>query len=187
MAFNSTSKTGNQYLFTGRGPLDPKTLIATYAELLNRDTWTENNSIIAYNGMIVAVWCNTADTTKNGIYFLHDSTVQNRFKAPDVTNEANWHKLGSVDDLPGLNEQIKTIQTDLTQLKGAVDELQENATETFNCYDDLPRPGVVGKLYIATEEAITYIWHNDDYLPVGDGSGDTTSTIDVILGGGPNG
>ena len=186
MAFNTTSKTGNQYLYTGRGPLDPKSLVTTYDELLNKDTWTEGSSVVAYNGMIVAVWCDTVDSTNNGIYFLHDSTVQNKFKAPDVTNKSNWHKLGGINNLPGLNEQISTIQTDLEYLKSTVDSLQETNTEIFDCFDNLPRPGVEGKLYIATKEATTYIWHNNDYMIVGDGTSDGAPDIEIIRGGGPN-
>ena len=38
MAFNTASKTGNQYSYTGRGPLDPKSLVQTYAKLIDAAT-----------------------------------------------------------------------------------------------------------------------------------------------------
>ena len=61
----------NQYLYTGRGPFDTKSLVKTYAQLLSQQTWHSTaDKVTAYNGMIVAVWLNKEDTTKNGIYFL---------------------------------------------------------------------------------------------------------------------
>lgn len=186
MAFDTTTvnKTGKQYLYTGRGPLDPKSLIDTYAQLINKATWTEGTSVIAYNGMIVAVWNNTADTSKNGVYFLHDATVTNKFKAPDVTNEANWHRLGGIDNLTGLADQIASIQTELEQLQNEVGELQDSATEVVELFEQLPETGKAGKLYIVTEDATTYVWHNGKYLLVGDGADETD--IQIIHGGSAN-
>ena len=83
----------NQYKYTGRGPLDAKSLVKDYASLLNKSNWTadgtENGNIIAYNGMITAVWLNKDDTTKNGVYILFDPLVTTALKKPDVTNETN--------------------------------------------------------------------------------------------------
>ena len=86
----------DQYKYSKRGPLDAKAIVRTYAELLDPDTWTVNGTMAAYNGMITAVWLNIADTSKNGVYFLNDPTVTSALKQPDVTNEANWHKLDGV-------------------------------------------------------------------------------------------
>ena len=135
MAFDLTTvtKTGKQYLYTGRGPLDPKSLISTYDQLISKTTWTEGTSIIAYNGMIVAVWNNTADATKNGIYFLHDSKVTNTFKAPDVTNEANWHKLAELSNLPNiseLSEQIQTLDVTVNGEDGLITKVENKADKT---------------------------------------------------------
>ena len=189
MAFDSIniSKSGTQRVYTGRGPLDAKSLIATYDQLLDPATWTEGTSIIAYNGMVTAVWLNTADPTKNGVYFLHDSTVTSKFKAPDVSKSENWHKLGGLDDLPGLVDQIKAqvdaIQVDLETVQTEVDELQDSATVVIEV---LPAEGVEGKIYVVTSEAKTYIWHDGKFLPVGDGGGDITPDIQIISGGGPS-
>ena len=180
MAIEITS----QYSYTGRGPLDAKALVKTYAELLLETTWhTKAGKISAYNGMIVAVWLNTADTSKNGVYFLHDANVKSTFATPDVTKEENWHRLGGIENLSGLSEQITSIQTALTEAQSDIDELQDSATEVVDIKSDLPRPGVAGKIYVVTEEAMTYVWYNNDYLPVGDG-GDTEE-IQIIMGGGP--
>jgi hypothetical protein len=101
----------SQYKYTGRGPLDSKMLVKTYADLLNESTWlTEANKLSAYNGMIVAVWLNSDDISKNGVYFLHDSLVTNTFKAPDVTKEANWHKLSSLGESSNLDSALFATQ-----------------------------------------------------------------------------
>ena len=177
------AKSANQYKFSGKGPLDPKALVKTYAELLDTATWTVDNKIVAYNGMITAVWLNKDDTSKNGIYFLHDVACTSALKTPDVTIEANWHKLGGIDNLPGLADQILVIQNDLKKVKSDVDELQDSATVIVDTFDELPRPGASGKLYVVTEEAMTYVWYKDDYLPVGDGK--DNDEIQIISGGGP--
>jgi hypothetical protein len=171
----------NQYKYTGKGPLDAKALVKTYAELLLEKTWTVNGQVAAYNGMITAVWLNKDDTSKNGIYFLHDATVTSALKTPDVTKEANWHKLGGLNDLPGLADQVSAIQEELNQLKDDVEDLQEAATVVKESRASFPAEGIPGKLYIATEEAMTYVWYNNDYLPVGDG-GDNAE-IQIIHGG----
>ena len=100
----------NQYLYTGRGPFDAKSLVKTYADLLLEKTWqSEAGNIIAYNGMVVAVWLNKEDVTKNGIYYLHDSTITSTFKAPDVTKETNWHKLAGHEDISRIVDELTTV------------------------------------------------------------------------------
>ena len=178
----------NQYRVSGKGPLDAKSLVKTYAELLDPNTWKVNGINSAYNGMITAVWLNLTDTNKNGIYFLHDATITGTRGTPDVTNENNWHKLGGIDNLPGLAEQISAIQNDLEQVKSDVDELQDSATVVKEFRSQFPETGLPGKIYVAMKEATTYVWYNDEYLPVGDGVGDADDiTIQTIYGGNANG
>lgn len=177
------AKSANQYKFSGKGPLDSKALVKTYAELLDVATWTIDGKVAAYNGMITAVWLNKEDTSKNGIYFLHDINCTTALKTPDVTVEANWHKLGGIDNLPGLADQISAIQNDLEKVKSEVDELQDSATVVKEFRSQFPETGLPGKLYVAMKEATTYVWYNGDYLPVGDG-GDNDE-IQIISGGGP--
>lgn len=180
----------NQYRYTGRGPFDAKALVKTYSELLNPDTWTVTNAsgksiIAAYNGMLTAVWLNKDDTSKNGIYFLHDAEVTSPLKTPDVTKEANWHRLGNIEDLTGLADQIESIKADLAEMQAEVDELQDSATVVAESRAEFPAAGISGKLYVATLEAKTYVWHNNDYLQVGDGADhDHSEKIKIICGGG---
>lgn len=113
----------SQYTYTGRGPLDAKMLVKSYAELLQESTWIVNNKNVAYNGMVVVVWLNKEDTSKNGVYFLHDATVTSTFKAPDVTNKANWRKLGEFEDysniasqLSGLDQRTSIVEASLAAI-----------------------------------------------------------------------
>jgi hypothetical protein len=177
------AKSADQFRYTGKGPLDAKALVKTYAELLDTATWTIDGKVAAYNGMITAVWLNKDDTSKNGIYFLHDVNCTSALKTPDVTVETNWHKLGGIENLPGLADQISAIQNDLEKVKSDVDELQDSATVVMEFRSQFPETGLPGKIYVAMKEATTYVWYNGDYLPVCDG-GDNDE-IQIISGGGP--
>lgn len=172
------------YEVSVKKPLDARSIVKTYDDLLNIDNWVNaSGSPIVYNGMLVAVWLNLDDTSKNGVYFLHDSAVINAKGTPDVTKAENWHKLGEVSDLDGLAEQIASVQAELEEVKKDVEELQDSATVVRENRSDFPDVGDSGRLYIATAEAKTYVWVNNDYLPVGDGTGDDTVDIQVIHGG----
>lgn len=175
-------KSANQYKYSGKGPVDSKALVKTYAELIDVATWTLDGKVVAYNGMITAVWLNKDDTSKNGVYFLHDPNCTTALKTPDVTIESNWHKLGGIDNLPGLAEQISSIKNDLDAVKAEVDELQESATVIIEPGQQLPETGTSGKLYVVLEDATTCVWHNGKYLPVGDGAAEEIE-IQIIHGG----
>lgn len=116
----------DQYKYTGRGPFDAKALVKTYTELLDINTWTANDNLVAYNGMITAVWLNKEDTSKNGIYFLFDASVTTALKKPDVTNEANWHRFAELSDLAALTEQLSTMSTELSGIKTRLATLEES-------------------------------------------------------------
>jgi hypothetical protein len=151
----------NQYIYTGKGSLDSKSLVKTYAELLATNTWTVDGVVTAYNGMLTAVWLNTSDTSKNGVYFLYDPAVTTARKAPDVTNEANWHKLVEIDDL---TSKLSAIDERLTTL-----ESEKSDVLTYGYRKDFPSIGELNILYAAADEGKTYIWFNDQYIPVGCG------------------
>lgn len=164
----------NQYKFTGKGPVDSKTLVKTYANLLTENTWQEDGANIAYNGMIVAVWLNKDDTAKNGIYFLFDPECTSTLKNPDVTNEANWHKLADAD---GLVDKLSLIDERLTAL-----EEKESDVVTYGYRSGFPTTGEANKLYVAADEGKSYIWFDNDYLPVGGGAS-SDSEYEIIYGG----
>lgn len=173
----------DQFKYLGRGPLDSKAIVKNYTDLLLVSTWTTDDTLIAYNGMIVAVWLDS-DESKNGIYFLHDKSVTKVLHKPNVTDPANWHKLGGIDNLPGLADQITSIQTDLEKLQGDLNALQDSATEVVELFTQLPEVGTPGKLYVVTEDATTYVWHDGKYLLVGDGVDE--ADIQIIYGGNAN-
>ena len=179
----------DQMRFRGKGPLDAKALVKTYAELTNPATWTVDGTLIAYNGMITAVWLDTTvdenGNSRNGIYYFFDpavTSIVNQSKAK-VNEPANWHRLGGIDNLPGLQEQLNTLQEELDAVKDDVEELQDSATVVKEFKTEFPSQGLPGKIYVATKEAMTYVWYSNDYLPVGDGG--NNDDIQIIMGGGP--
>lgn len=112
----------DQYLTKGMGPLDAKALVKTYAELTQETTWVHDSVLTAYNGMLVAVWLNKKDTTKNGIYLLHDPNITgtlNIDKKLDYKNEANWHKIATLDEVNKLISQLESnIAANTNRLAG---------------------------------------------------------------------
>ena len=109
-----------QYKYSGKGPVDAKALVKTYADLLNPKTWyNSSEKSAAYNGMVVAVWLDS-DSSKNGLYFLHDALVTSVLGTPDVTNEKNWYKVANLDDLEGLTGSVENLNNDIIALKTSV-------------------------------------------------------------------
>lgn len=178
----------DQLLYAGRGPLDSKALVKTYAELLALNTWTKiidgNSTFVAYNFMIVSVWLNTADPTKNGIYFLYDPQVTSAMKRPDVTNPANWHLVCGNADLSNIISRLTTIESELNTLDTRIDTLERSQTETFDLRSEFPELGVEHKVYIALDEKKAYIWDNEEnnYISITPESS-TMPTISIIYGG----
>lgn len=116
----------DQLKYKGRGPLDAKSLVKTYADLLKVDTWILDDALVAYNGMIVAVWLNKDDTTKNGIYYFFDPAVTSALTAKnaDVTNPSNWHKISDKVDLSSIEAQIDGIEESIEELDSRIDALE---------------------------------------------------------------
>ena len=112
----------DQQLYKARGPLDAKQLKKTYASLLDVDTWTEEGTLVAYNGMTVAVWLDS-DTAKNGIYFFFDPAVTTALKKPDVTKASNWHRLCGTNGIAELEDQITALTL---QAEGFATTLTDN-------------------------------------------------------------
>jgi hypothetical protein len=140
--FNST----DQYRFTGKGPLDAKALVPNFKTLTKVDTWIASvtnpntgvvtNVRIDYNGMIVAVW-NDPDATKNGVYFLHDSQVKTALAKPNIEDEANWHKMGGLGGLPGLEAQIAELKDRVGTVEDTVSGLQQTTSTLSTAVETL--------------------------------------------------
>lgn len=164
----------DQLRYTGKGPLDAKSLIKTYAELLNISTWTTSingtDAFVAYNGMIVAVWLNKEDVSKNGIYFLYDPAVTSAIKKPDVENAANWHKLAELSDVNNFAARLTALEDDHDII-------------TYGYREGFPSEGCEGKLYVAADKKKSYVWFNGEYLPIGGEGTSGYEEPDVIYGG----
>lgn len=161
-----------------RKPLDARSLVKTYEDLLLTENWLNDaGKSIAYNGMLVAV-ANTSDASKNGLYFLFDINCKTNLKSPDVTNEANWLKIGETSEISDFVERISQVESDLEAIKDRLTALEEESDViTYGYRNDFPGVGEINKMYIAADEGKTYIWFNDDYLPVGGGDYEEPTTI----------
>lgn len=98
----------NQYYYKGRGPFDVRATVSNLADLTNITTWEKYGNYV-YNGMVVGVSYDTTITNR-GVYVFNDPTVSGSFKAPDVTNIDNWHKLCELDELDSLVERISALE-----------------------------------------------------------------------------
>jgi hypothetical protein len=166
----------SQYRYNKRGPLDSKALVKTYADLLKQSTWLIEDTVAAYNGMITAVWLNKDDTSKNGIYFLFDPAATSALKVPDVTNEANWHKLVDVSELTDFTQSLSALEARIAALE------EDSDIVTYGYRSGFPTVGEANKLYIAADEGKSYVWFNDNYLLVSSAENEYEEP-DVINGG----
>ena len=100
----------NQYRYTGRGPYDAKSLVKDYATLLSKTTWTvdgtEDGNIIAYNGMITAVWLNKEDTTKKQIHII--GSIRTNY-ADFISSTYNLRKVAEMSEVAVCFRHIMTF------------------------------------------------------------------------------
>lgn len=176
----SVSRNTN-YEVTIKKPMDARSLVKTYADLTDESNWlNESGKSVCYNGMLVAV-ADTSDTTNNGLYFLFDPNCTSSLKSPDVTSATHWLKIGETSDITDLADRVSTIEQELTDFEARLTALEEQGSdiETYGYRSAFPAIGEANKLYVAVDEGKTYIWFNEEYLPVG-GSSDEP---EVIFGG----
>lgn len=116
----------NQYRYTGKGPLDPKTLVKKYTDLLSIG--------YAYNGMIVTVW---NDEAKNGMYVLRDPSVTSALGTPKVDEESNWHRIAEVAELAALTETVISAGNAVADLLNRTTELEGATNNLKNTTDNI--------------------------------------------------
>ncbi len=158
----------NQYLYTGRGPFDAKSIVKTYDDLLSEATWkSKAGNITAYNGMVVAVWLDKTDNARNGVYYLYDKNVLTNptaayiVPAPDVTNPNNWHKISEASDLAALVEKLNLFEAKLESISDI--ELFQKIDTVKNLPTDFTaedfNPNITYYTYDpTTEKLVTYIY-----------------------------
>lgn len=176
------------YEVTSKKPMDARMLVPTYEDLLNKENWiTSKGSACCFNGMFVAV-ANTSDTSKNGLYMLVDTAST---RNPDVTVETNWIKIGETSDISEFVSRVETIEASLSELTEDLSSLdarvatleEEEKLHTYGYRSGFPAEGESGHMYVAVDEKKSYVWFNQEYIPV---SGSDYEEPDIIYGGSAN-
>lgn len=156
-------------------PLEARSLVNSYADLVKPETWTdEQGGIWKYDCMLVS--CKDrpgkvyqlspgADYTKESSWILIGDTSELNSKVQQFINSK-----GAPNGLASLNESGIIPSA---QLPSYVDDVIE--VDTFN---NLPGTGESGKIYIVQDTNLTYRWSGTDYVEISKSLalGETSST-----------
>lgn len=144
-------------------PLEARSLVNSYADLVKPETWTdEQGGIWKYDCMLVS--CKDrpgkvyqlspgADYTKESSWILIGDTSEVNNKIQQFIDSK-----GNPNGLASLNES-GVIPT--SQLPSYVDDVIEVAT-----FNNLPGTGESGKIYIVQDTNLTYRWSGTDYVEI---------------------
>ena len=156
-------------------PLEARSLVNSYADLVKPETWTdEQGGIWKYDCMLVS-----CKDRPGKIYQLSPGA--------DYTKESSWILIG---DTSGLNNKVQQFINSKgapnglaslnesgiipsAQLPSYVDDVIE--VDTFS---NLPGTGESGKIYIVQDTNLTYRWSGTDYVEISKSLalGETSST-----------
>lgn len=156
-------------------PLEARSLVNSYADLVKPETWTdEQGGIWKYDCMLVS--CKDrpgkiyqlspgADYTKESSWILIGDTSELNNKVQQFINSK-----GAPNGLASLNESGIIPSA---QLPSYVDDVIE--VDTFS---NLPSTGESGKIYIVQDTNLTYRWSGTDYVEISKSLalGETSST-----------
>lgn len=156
-------------------PLEARSLVNSYADLVKPETWTdEQGGIWKYDCMLVS--CKDrpgevyqlqpgADYTKQSSWILIGDTSELNNKVQQFINSK-----GAPNGLASLNESGIIPSA---QLPSYVDDVIE--VDTFS---NLPGTGESGKIYIVQDTNLTYRWSGTDYVEISKSLalGETSST-----------
>lgn len=156
-------------------PLEARSLVNSYADLVKPETWTdEQGGIWKYDCMLVS--CKDrpgkvyqlspgADYTKESSWILIGDTSELNSKVQQFINSK-----GAPNGLASLNESGIIPSA---QLPSYVDDVIE--VDTFS---NLPGTGESGKIYIVQDTNLTYRWSGTDYVEISKSLalGETSST-----------
>ena len=156
-------------------PLEARSLVNSYADLVKPETWTdEQGGIWKYDCMLVS--CKDrpgevyqlqpgADYTKQSSWILIGDTSKLNSKVQQFINSK-----GAPNGLASLNESGIIPSA---QLPSYVDDVIEVGT-----FSNLPGTGESGKIYIVQDTNLTYRWSGTDYVEISKSLalGETSST-----------
>ena len=156
-------------------PLEARSLVNSYADLVKPETWTdEQGDIWKYDCMLVS--CKDrpgkvyqlqpgADYTKQSSWILIGDTSELNSKVQQFINSK-----GAPNGLASLNESGIIPST---QLPSYVDDVIE-----INTFNNLPSRGESGKIYITQDTNLTYRWSGSAYTEISKSLalGETSST-----------
>lgn len=156
-------------------PLEARSLVNSYADLVKPETWTdEQGGIWKYDCMLVS--CKDrpgkiyqlspgADYTRESSWILIGDTSELNSKVQQFINSK-----GAPNGLASLNESGVILST---QLPSYVDDVVEVAA-----FSNLPSKGESGKIYIVTSTNIQYRWSGTAYVEMSKSIalGETSST-----------
>lgn len=156
-------------------PLEARSLVNSYADLVKPETWTdEQGGIWKYDCMLVS--CKDrpgkvyqlspgADYTKESSWILIGDTSELNSKVQQFINSK-----GAPNGLASLNESGIIPSA---QLPSYVDDVIE-----VNTFSNLPGTGESGKIYIVQNTNLTYRWSGTDYVEISKSLalGETSST-----------
>lgn len=156
-------------------PLEARSLVNSYADLVKPETWTdEQGGIWKYDCMLVS--CKDrpgkiyqlspgADYTKESSWILIGDTSELNNKVQQFINSK-----GAPNGLASLNESGIIPSAQLPSYVGDVIEV-----DTFS---NLPGTGESGKIYIVQDTNLTYRWSGTDYVEISKSLalGETSST-----------
>ena len=156
-------------------PLEARSLVNSYADLVKPETWTdEQGGIWKYDCMLVS-----CKDRPGKVYQLSPGA--------DYTKESNWILIGDTSELNnkvqefidskgapnGLASLNESGIIPSAQLPSYVDDVIE--VDTFS---NLPGTGESGKIYIVQDTNLTYRWSGTDYVEISKSLalGETSST-----------
>lgn len=156
-------------------PLEARSLVNSYADLVKPETWTdEQGGIWKYDCMLVS--CKdrpgkvyqlspSADYTKESSWILIGDTSELNNKVQEFIDSK-----GAPNGLASLNESGIILSA---QLPSYVDDVIE--VDTFS---NLPGTGESGKIYIVQDTNLTYRWSGTGYVEISKSLalGETSST-----------
>lgn len=130
---------------------------------------TESEAVECINGLNLEQYLQSIDANIMELNNIKASK-EHTHSSGDISGVVGEDQKGEPGGIAELDDSGKVPSS---QLPSYVDDVIEVAT-----YEELPRPGESGKIYIVTETNVTYRWAGTDYAAIGSSLaiGETAST-----------